>query len=63
MPFGQLLQLAYRTADAAISREVRREGFDVRPSHSAVLAHIDIATGTRATILAERAGISKQAMG
>jgi DNA-binding MarR family transcriptional regulator len=28
-----------------------------------VLAHIDIATGTRATVLAERAGVSKQAIG
>jgi DNA-binding MarR family transcriptional regulator len=62
-PFGQLLQQAYRAADAAITRGVRRRGFDVRASHSAVLAHIDIATGTRATVLAERAGVSKQAIG
>lgn len=32
-------------------------------THSAVLANIDIAGGTRATVLAERAAVSKQAMG
>ena len=32
-------------------------------THSAVLANIDIATGTRATVLAERAAVSKQAIG
>ena len=57
------MQRAYRSADTAITRELRRKGFDVRASHSAVLAHIDIATGTRATVLAERAGVSKQAIG
>jgi DNA-binding MarR family transcriptional regulator len=34
----------------------------VRMTHSAVLANIDIATGTRATVLAERASVSKQAI-
>jgi DNA-binding MarR family transcriptional regulator len=61
-PFGQLVQLAYRAADGAIQRGLRRRGFDVRMTHSAVLANIDIATGTRATVLAERASVSKQAI-
>jgi DNA-binding MarR family transcriptional regulator len=63
IPFAGLLQHAYRAADAAISQELRNRGFDVRATHSAVLANIDIATGTRATVLAERAAVSKQAIG
>ena len=60
--FGQLVLLAYRAADGAIQRGLQRRGFDVRMTHSAVLANIDIATGTRATVLAERAAVSKQAI-
>jgi DNA-binding MarR family transcriptional regulator len=63
VPFPALVQMAYRTADAAIQRGLQARGFDVRPTHSAVLANIDIETGTRATVLAERAAVSKQAMG
>jgi DNA-binding MarR family transcriptional regulator len=62
-PFGQLVQLAYRAADGAIQRGLQRRGFDVRMTHSAVLANIDIATGTRATVLAQRAAVSRQAIG
>ncbi len=61
-PFGQLVQLAYRATDGAIQLGLQRRGFDVRMTHSAVLANIDIATGTRATVLAERAAVSKQAV-
>lgn len=57
------MQLAYRAADGAIQGGLQRRGFDVRMTHSAVLANIDIATGTRATVLAERAAVSKQAIG
>lgn len=63
MPLGPLVQLAYRAADGAIQRGLHSRGFDVRMTHSAVLANIDIASGTRATVLAERAAISKQAIG
>lgn len=63
MPFGSLIQLAYRAADGAIQRGLQKRGFDVRMTHSAVLANIDIASGTRATVLAERASVSKQAIG
>ena len=62
-PFGQMVQFAYRAADGAIQRGLQSRGFDVRMTHSAVLANIDIATGTRATVLAERAAVSKQAIG
>lgn len=55
--------MTYRSADAAIQRGLQERGFDVRATHSAVLANIDIETGTRATVLAERAAVSKQAMG
>jgi len=58
-----LLQEAYRSADRAISDRLRSRGFDVTRAHSAVLANIDIATGTRPTVLAERAAVTKQAIG
>ncbi|HZJ51054.1 MAG TPA: MarR family transcriptional regulator [Actinomycetota bacterium] len=32
-------------------------------THSAVLANIDVESGTRATVLAERASVTKQAIG
>ncbi len=63
VPFGSLIQLAYRAADGAIQRGLQKRGFDVRMTHSAVLANIDVASGTRATVLAERASVSKQAIG
>lgn len=62
-PFAPLVPLTHRTVDAAIQRGLNDRGFDVRTAHSAVLANIDIATGTRATVLAERATVTKQAIG
>lgn len=62
-PFGALVQQAYRAADAAITEGVRRRGFEVSTTHSSVLANIDIESGTRATTLAARAGVTKQAIG
>ena len=35
----------------------------MRTTHSAVLANIDVEGGTRATVLAERASVTKQAIG
>ncbi len=58
-----LLQEAYRSADHAISDRLRSRGFDVTRAHSGVLANIDIGSGTRATVLAERASVTKQAIG
>lgn len=62
-PFLPLILVAQRAGDRAIRRGIATRGFDVRPSHSAVLANIDIASGTRSTALAERAGVTKQAIG
>lgn len=62
-PLLPVLHQAFRLADRAIAEEVSKEGFDVRPSHSVVLSNIDIATGVRATALAERASVTKQAIG
>lgn len=58
-----LLQMAYQSADRAISDRLRQRGFDVTRAHSGVLANVDIGTGTRASALAERAGVTKQAIG
>jgi DNA-binding MarR family transcriptional regulator len=58
-----LVQAAYQAADRAITRRLRARGFEVTRAHSAVLANIDIEGGTRATVLAERAGVTKQAIG
>lgn len=58
-----LLQEAYRSADHAISDRLRQRGFGVTRAHSGVLANIDIEAGTRATVLAERASVTKQAIG
>ncbi len=57
------MQQAYRAADRAIAEGVRRRGFDISTTYSSVLANIDIETGTRATVLASRAAVSKQAIG
>lgn len=62
-PFLPLIHAAERAGDGAIQRGIAARGLDVRASHSAVLANIDIASGTRSTALAERAGVTKQAIG
>ena len=62
-PLAPLLQMAYQSADRAISDRLKERGFEVTRAHSSVLANIDIETGTRASVLAERAGITKQAVG
>ncbi len=54
---------AYRAADRAIAAGVRRRGFDISTTYSSALANIDIETGTRATVLASRAAVTKQAIG
>jgi len=58
-----LVQQAYRSADEAITGGLRQRGFDVRTTHSAVLTNIDVEGGTRPTVLAERASVTKQAIG
>ncbi|MDQ3646882.1 MAG: MarR family transcriptional regulator [Actinomycetota bacterium] len=42
---------------------MRRRGFDISTTYSSALANIDIETGTRATVLASRAAVTKQAIG
>lgn len=60
---GPFVQQAYHSVDSAITKRLQSLGYSVTPSHSAVLANIDIATGTRPSELARRAGVTKQAMG
>ncbi len=60
---GRLLLLARRDFLARIERKVREGGHDVMPdSWHAMLPFIDL-EGTRSSQLAQRAGISKQAVG
>lgn len=60
---GPFVQQAYQEVDSAITKRLQSLGYSVTSSHSAVLANIDIATGTRSSELARRAGVTKQAMG
>ncbi len=47
---------------ARIGHALRQRGHHLQPAHSKIVVHLDM-EGTRLTDLAERAGISKQAMG
>ena len=58
-----LLGAAYRVLGLRIVEGVRTAGFPQRAAHSAVFANIDVATGTRLTVLAQRATMTPQAMG
>lgn len=58
-----LLGLAYMTLGHQIVHGVNARGFPQRPAHSAVMAHIDMAGGTRLTTIAARANITPQAVG
>src|SRR3712207_4543485 len=60
---GQLLLKGARLLDEqALARVRARTGRDVRPSHTALLPHVDL-EGTRLTTLAARLGVTKQAAG
>lgn len=60
---GRLLLRAFRAFDGQVIASLREAGVpDLRRSDSAVLAFLD-SDGTRLTVLARRAGITKQAMG
>ena len=63
-PYTQsLLLYAYQATARELVRWLRRHGHAaIRPKHGAVFANLD-REGTRATVLAERAGIGKAAMG
>ena len=58
---ARMLLEAFRSQDAEIEAMLRDRGIDLRPSHAAGLLLVDRG-GTRLTDLAERAGITKQAM-
>jgi DNA-binding MarR family transcriptional regulator len=58
-----LLGMAYQALGRRIVDGVLAAGFPQRPAHSAVMAHIDIAGGTRLSTIAARANITPQAVG
>ena len=60
---GQLLRDAFRRfeEELAAAQAAPREQHGVRPVHDAVLAHLD-RDGTRASVLADRARLSRQAI-
>jgi len=59
------LQLLFKAArllnEEALATLQATTGAEVRPSHAALFPHIDLG-GTRVTVLAERVGITKQAI-
>lgn len=63
-PYTQsLLLYAYQTSANALTQVLHQRGHTaIRPKHGAVFANID-EHGTRASTLAERAGMGKAAMG
>jgi DNA-binding MarR family transcriptional regulator len=63
-PYTQsLLLYAYQSSARSLVAALKEAGHDrVKPKHGAVFANID-SDGTRASLLAERAGIGKPAMG
>lgn len=62
-PLGNLLAAAARALSAELDAGLVAAGFtDVRAAHAPVFQVID-PEGTRLTVLAERAGMTKQAMG
>ena len=60
---GQLLRDTYRRFEDELAAALAapREQFGVRPVHDAVLAYLD-RDGTRASVLADRARLSRQAI-
>ena len=64
LPYTQsLLLYAYQSSARSLVAALREAGHDhIKPKHGAVFANID-SGGTRASLLAERAGIGKPAMG
>ncbi|MAE93300.1 MAG: MarR family transcriptional regulator [Deltaproteobacteria bacterium] len=60
---GQLLIRAARLFnERAVARGRTLRGLDLRPAHTAVFPHLSL-EGTRMTTLAEKMGITKQAVG
>lgn len=60
---GALLRAPVRAISARIAADLAAAGYgDLRPAHLAVFQHLP-AAGARATVLAERAQMTKQSMG
>lgn len=60
---GRLLQQAYRGFNNLAIVKLRQRGHaGLTLAHTMLLSHLDV-EGTRITVLAERAGITKQSMG
>lgn len=60
---GQVLMKAARLLnEQALARVRARTQQEIRPAHTAVFPHIDL-QGTRLTVIADRMGLSKQAVG
>jgi DNA-binding MarR family transcriptional regulator len=61
---GRLLFRGYRAINAALLDELRAAGHPkLRLGHVAVLSNLDLSVGTRLVTVAERAGVTKQAIG
>lgn len=61
---GRLLLQASRAFNARAIGSLQARGHaDLSMVHANLLPHLDVAEGTRMTVLAERAGITKQAVG
>jgi DNA-binding MarR family transcriptional regulator len=59
----QLMLRAARTLNALLTDELAKRGYaKIRPAHSALLANLDL-DGSSITVIAERANMTKQAMG
>ena len=59
---GALLRLPYEALQKEVYGALAAHGFpEIRPAHSAVFRHIAV-DGSRLTVLAERAGMTKQSM-
>ena len=60
---GRLLQNAARAVSVQATERLRARGHrELSLAHTTLLAHLDL-DGTRITVLAERAGMTKQSMG
>jgi DNA-binding MarR family transcriptional regulator len=60
---GRLLQSAARAVSVQATEKLRARGHQgLSLAHTMLLSHLDL-DGTRITVLAERAGITKQSMG
>jgi DNA-binding MarR family transcriptional regulator len=61
---GRLLFRGYRAINNHLLAELRAAGHEgLRLGHVAVLSNLDLSEGTRLVTLAERAGVTKQAIG